>query len=83
MALPLDSTIFEFSYSKKETFTLCDKVNVSFLQYEISWHSNRQYLDPEYMGRLANPVGDLLDDLLVACAGILRSISFTMYKTGD
>ena len=31
----------------------------------------------------ATPGGDLLDDLLTPCAGILGSIAFTIYKTLD
>ena len=54
-----------------------------------TWDSNRQYSDPEYMGRVATHGGhlpddllyDLLDDLLTPCAGTLRSIAFTVYKS--
>ena len=46
--------------------------------------SNLQYSDLESMGRVATPGGDLLDDLLddllTSCAGILRSIAFTIMK---
>ena len=41
----------------------------------------------EPMGRVATPCGDLLDDLLddllTPCAGILRTIALTIYKTGN
>ena len=39
------------------------------------------------MGRVPTPGGDLLDDLLdgllTPCAGTLRTVAFTIYKTGN
>ena len=53
------------SLSKKEVFlTLCH-----------SWDVNLQYSDPEFMGRVATHGGDLLDDQLTPCAGIIHFIS--------
>ena len=46
-----------------------------------------KYTDPECMGRVVTPGGDLLDDLLddllTPCAGTLRSRAFTiiLYET--
>ena len=48
-----------------------------------TWDLNLQYSDPESVGRVATPGGDLLDDLLTPFAGTLRTIAFTIYKTGD
>ena len=45
--------------------------------------SNLQYSNPESMGRVATPGGDLLDDLLTPCAGTPRIIGFNVYKIGD
>ena len=42
--------------------------------------SNLQYSDPESMGRVATPGGDLLYDLLTPCVGTLKSIAFTIYE---
>ena len=57
VASSLDSTIFKFSYSKKEKY---DVLN--------TWDSNLQHSDPESMGESCHPQGantggDLLDDL--------------------
>ena len=38
----------------------------------VTWDSNLQYSYLDFMGRVANPGGDLLDDLLTPCAGTLR-----------
>ena len=48
-----------------------------------TWDSYLQYSDPESMGRVAIPGGDLLDDLLddplTPCAGTIRTMAFTIY----
>ena len=80
MALPLGSMTFIILYSKKEKkqvpITLCH-----------TWDSNLQYSDPESMGRVVTPGGDLLDDplydLLTPCAGTLSTIAYTIYNTGN
>ena len=52
-----------------------------------TWDLNLQYSDQDSMRRLAHPGGDLLDDqlddLLTPCDGTLRTIAFTIHKTGD
>ena len=45
-----------------------------------TWDSDLLYSDPESMGRVATPGGDLLNDpldyLQTYCAGTIRSIAF-------
>ena len=72
-AWSLDSTISKFLYSKKE-------IKKVFLIVCHTSDSNLQYSDPESMGRVATPCGDLLYDLLTPCVGTLKSIAFTIYE---
>ena len=72
MASPLDSTIFIFSCSKKGKKT---KKNMGFTPTILKSRAHG-----ERGGQL---MGDLLDDQLTPCAGTLRTIAFTMYKTAD
>ena len=57
-----------------------------FLTLCHTWDSNLQYSYPESIRRVVTSGGDLLDDLpndlLTPCAGILRSIAFTIYENG-
>ena len=59
------------------------KLKKMFLTLCHTWDLNLQYSDQDYMGRVATPGGDLLDDLLddllTPCAGTLRSIAFTIH----
>ena len=50
-----------------------------FLTLCHTWDLKLQNSDPESMGRVATPGGDLLNDLLTPCAGTLRAI----YESGN
>ena len=50
-----------------------------FLTLCHTWDSNLQYSDPESIGRVGTPGGDLLEDILTLSAGTLNTtIAFTI-----
>ena len=65
--------ILYFKTEIKKMFSLCPPCD-SILYYS----------DPESMGRVVTPGGDLLGDLLTLCAGTLSSIAFIiLYESGN
>ena len=67
MALPLDSPIFKFVYSKQKKKRSC--VTHGIQTYNTLIH-----------GGVGIPGGDLMDHPMTPCADNLRTIAFTLYE---